>query len=61
MRRFLAQQSVATLFRIGTTLFQRWNSVLRYKSSLRIVPCNITLKIGSQRQLISPSQTFDKT
>ena len=43
-RRFLAQHSVATLFRITTTLFQHWNPVLRYKSSLRIVRCKITLK-----------------
>ena len=32
---------VATLFRIVTTLFQHCNAVLRKKSSLPIVPCNI--------------------
>ena len=34
---------VTTLLRIVTTLFQHCNDVLRWKSSLRIVPCNITL------------------
>ena len=34
---------VATLFQIVTTLFQHCNAVLRKKSSLRIIPCNITL------------------
>ena len=31
---------VATLFRIVTTLFQHYNAVFPWKSSLRIVPCN---------------------
>ena len=34
---------VAALFRMATTLFQHCNNVLRWKSWLRIVPCNITL------------------
>ena len=34
---------VATLFRIVTTLFQHWNAVFSWKSSLRIVQCSITL------------------
>ena len=33
---------IATLFRMVTTLFPHCNAVLRQKSSLRIVPCNIT-------------------
>ena len=43
---FIATQRcniVATLFRIVTTLFQHCNAVLRCKSSLLIVPCNIIL------------------
>ena len=36
---------VATLFRIVTTLFQHCNAVLHQKSSLRIVPCNITFTV----------------
>ena len=44
-RRFLAQQNVATLFRIVTKLFQHCNAVLRSKSLLRIFPRNITLTI----------------
>ena len=39
---FLAQHSVAALFRMVTTLFWHCNAVLRLTSSLRIVPCNIT-------------------
>ena len=35
---------VATLFRMFATLFQHCYPVLRKKSSLRIVQCNITLK-----------------
>ena len=35
---------VPILFRIVTTLFQHCNAVLRWKSSLPIVPCNITFK-----------------
>ena len=35
---------VATLFRMVTTLFQHCDVVLRWKSSLRIVPCNITFR-----------------
>ena len=33
-----------TLFRTAATLFQHCDAVLRYKSSLEIVPCNITLR-----------------
>ena len=33
---------VATLFQIVATLFQHCNDVLRWKWSLRIVPCNVT-------------------
>ena len=33
---------VATLFRMVATLFQYCNAVLHLKSSLRIIPCNIT-------------------
>ena len=33
---------VATLFWMVTSLFQHWSAALRLKSSLRIVPCNIT-------------------
>ena len=40
-RLFLAQHSVATLFRMVTTLFQHCNAVLRENTSLRSVPCNI--------------------
>ena len=40
-RRFLTQHIIATLFRMVATLFQHCYSVLRKKSSLRIVPCNI--------------------
>ena len=36
---------VTTLFRIVTTSFQHCNAVLHKKSSLRIVPCNITLRL----------------
>ena len=36
---------VATLFRMVTTLSQHCNAVLCWKSSLRIVPCNISLYI----------------
>ena len=36
---------VATLFWMVTTLFQHCYAVLRNKSSLRIVPCNITLTL----------------
>ena len=36
---------VATLFRMAGTLFQHCYAVLRNKSSLRIVPCNITLTL----------------
>ena len=38
---------VATLFRMVVTLFQYCIAVLRKKSSLRIVPCNITFKLPS--------------
>ena len=34
---------VAILFRMVATLFQHCYAVMRKKSSLRIVPCNITL------------------
>ena len=48
-RRFLPQHSVATLLRhcsnIVPTLFQHCNDVLRWKSSLWIVPCNITFML----------------
>ena len=37
---------VATLFQMAATLFQHYNAVLSWKSSLRIVPCNITLRLG---------------
>ena len=33
---------VATFFRMVTTLLEHCNAVMHYKSSLRIVPCNIT-------------------
>ena len=36
---------VATLIQMVATLFQHWNAVLRKKSLLRIVPCNITLRV----------------
>ena len=36
---------VATLFCMVTTLFQHCNAVLREKSLLRIVPCNITSSV----------------
>ena len=39
---------VATLFRIVTTLFQHCNAVLPWKSSLRIVPCNITFTVSNR-------------
>ena len=42
---FLAQHRVATLFWMLTTLFQYCDAVLRKKSSLRIVPCNKTLRL----------------
>ena len=35
----------ATLIQIETTLFQHWNAVLGKKSLLRIVLCNITLRV----------------
>ena len=42
---------VATLFRMVTTLFQNCISVLREKSSLRIVPCKIALKLPETSKL----------
>ena len=39
---------VATLFRIVTILFQHCNAVLPWKSSLRIVPCNITFTVSNR-------------
>ena len=38
---------VATLIQMVATLFQHCNAVLRKKSSLRIVPCNITFKANN--------------
>ena len=46
-RRFLAQHSVATLFRRVTTLFQHCNAVLR------IVPCNITFTHFFREELLN--------
>ena len=44
-QRFLEQHSiVATLLQVVSTLFQHCNAVLRWKSLLRIVSCNIILK-----------------
>ena len=43
-RRFLAQHSVVTLFRMVTTVFQHCNAGLRLKLSLRIVACDIIFK-----------------
>ena len=37
---------VTILFRTVTTLFQHCNAALRLKSSLRIVPCNITFSFS---------------
>ena len=54
---------VATLFRMVTTLFQHCNAVLRLKSSLRIVPCNITLtdaKCREGNQIIPSGARFSK-
>ena len=42
-RPFLAQHRVATLCQVVTTLVQYCDDVLHWKSSLRIVPCNINL------------------
>ena len=42
---------VATLFRMVTTLFQHCNAVLRLKSSLRIVPCNITSSVNIEQRV----------
>ena len=42
---------VVTLFRIVTTLLQHWNIVLCWKSLLRILLCNITLKMFSTKSL----------
>ena len=42
---------VATLFRMVTTLFQNCISVLREKSSLRIAPCKIALKLPETSKL----------
>ena len=42
---------VPILFRTVTTLFQHCNAVLRWKSSLPIVPCNITFKQHRRRRL----------
>ena len=42
---------VPILFRVVTTFFQHCNAVLRWKSSLWIVPCNITLKQHRRRRL----------
>ena len=39
--------NVATLFRTVAALFQYCNSVLRSKSSLRIVSCNISFTVLS--------------
>ena len=47
-RRFSAQHIITTLLRnCVETLFQHCTAVLRKKSSLRIVPCNITLKVSN--------------
>ena len=43
-RQLLAQHCVAMLQRFETTSQQCCNAVLRSKSSLRIVPCNITVR-----------------
>ena len=44
-QRFLEQHSiVATLLQMVATLFQHCNAVLRWKSLLRMVSCNIILK-----------------
>ena len=44
-QRFLEQHSiVATLLQMVATLFQYCNAVLRWKSLLRIVSCNVALK-----------------
>ena len=61
--RFLGQHSFATLFRIVTALLQRCNAVLRKKSSLRIVPCNITLRLRSHgtRRIFNRLKKFDRT
>ena len=62
-RRFLGQHSVATLFRTVTTLFQHCNTVLSKKSSLRIVPGNITLRLRSHgtRRIFDRLKKFDRT
>ena len=54
--RFLAQHSVATLLRPCFEWLQHCsnicNAVLRQKSSLRIVPCNITFKVYRHQQTL---------
>ena len=42
---------VATLFGMVTTLPQHCNAVLRWKSSLRIVACNMTFKRASRKKV----------
>ena len=44
-RRFLAQHSVATLFRIVTTLFQRGNAVLICYVMLRALKTHLTTMV----------------
>ena len=58
MRSFLAQHRVATLFGMVTTLFQYCNAVLRKKSSLRIVPCNIIFSCNILATLIQMVATL---
>ena len=41
---------VATLLEMVATLFQQCNDVLRWKSLLRMVPCNVTLKRPRRRR-----------
>ena len=62
-RRFLGQHSIATLFRTITALLQHCNAVLSKKSSLRIVPCNITLRLRSHgtRRIFDRLKEFDRT
>ena len=47
----------ATLFRI-VTLFQHCNVVLRLKSSLRVVPCNITF--SAEIRTVDSQTRFEK-
>ena len=52
---------VATLFRTAAILFQHCNTVLRKKSSLRIVSCNITFATPIKFDSVSRAMTAKKS